>query len=135
MPTKRLADKKLKEYKDILLREREETVDLIRKTEEMQKQESDENTYAMHQADLGSDTDSLEKEVYLMEAEREKLKQINKALLRIEDKTFGICEKCNDLIAEPRLKIVPYANLCIKCKSAEEKVKQVRLQSLPTFEE
>jgi DnaK suppressor protein len=135
MPAKRLTDKKLKEYKDILLHEREETMDMIRKAEEMQKRETDENTYAMHQADLGSDTDNLEKEVFFMETEREKLKQINKALLRIEDKNYGICEKCSELIAEPRLKIMPYANLCIKCKSAEEKTKQVRLSSLPSFEE
>lgn len=40
---------------------------------------------------------------------------IDKALLRIKDESYGICEKCGEEINEQRLKVVPYANLCIKC--------------------
>ena len=41
--------------------------------------------------------------------------QIDNALLRIENKTFGICVDCGAAINEERLKVVPYAALCISC--------------------
>lgn len=41
--------------------------------------------------------------------------QIDNALLRIQNGTFGICETCGNQINENRLQIVPFANLCITC--------------------
>ena len=55
-----------------------------------------------------------------MENLQEKLKNINLALNRIYEGTFGICEMCRSEIEEARLKIVPYANMCIECKTDEE---------------
>lgn len=48
------------------------------------------------------------------EAKRE-LMLINKALLRIENSTFGICENCGSEISEARLKAIPYTEHCIQC--------------------
>ena len=45
--------------------------------------------------------------------------QINNALLRIQNESFGICESCGVEINENRLKVVPFANLCIKCAEKE----------------
>ncbi len=48
---------------------------------------------------------------------RNKIMQIDKALLRIKNGEFGICEKCGVEIDEKRLEAIPYASRCIGCAS------------------
>ncbi|NLM00943.1 MAG: TraR/DksA family transcriptional regulator [Treponema sp.] len=55
------------------------------------------------------------------EKELNRLKAIENALNRIEQGKYGICMKCAKKIPEERLKILPYAVLCIDCKSADER--------------
>ena len=45
--------------------------------------------------------------------------QIDKALLRIQNKTFGICEICGSKINEKRLDAIPFTSLCINCAESE----------------
>jgi RNA polymerase-binding transcription factor DksA len=45
------------------------------------------------------------------------VEEIDDALRRIEDKTFGYCERCFQPIPKPRLRALPYARLCVACKS------------------
>ncbi len=49
------------------------------------------------------------------------LNQIESALKRIENGTYGICEVCKKPIGEERLKAIPYATMCVRCKSIKEK--------------
>jgi len=56
----------------------------------------------------------------IAEQEIEELKLIDEALENIEDGTYGICEECGEPISKPRLRALPYAVLCLKCKQAEE---------------
>jgi len=80
------------------------------------------------------DTDDLPDEIDLASSEyaqsmifrlrdREKflLKKIEKALLRIEDGSFGICERCDEPISPKRLDARPVTTLCIRCKEEQEK--------------
>ena len=120
-----LAQKVLKKYEKILLKEKDETLKLINGIDEIQKKgtknrSGDLSSYSLHQADMGTDTDESEKRVYHLNKEMEKLKKLNLALRRIYEKTYGICEICGCLIQEKRLKVVPYAKFCIECKSNEE---------------
>jgi len=48
------------------------------------------------------------------------LKRINRALQRIDEKTYGSCEVCGANIPEARLRALPFAELCVDCKRAEE---------------
>ena len=57
----------------------------------------------------------------LNDRDRKKLIEIDEALERIEDGTYGICEECGKRIAPNRLKVMPFARLCILCKSDNEK--------------
>ena len=57
----------------------------------------------------------------LTDRDRKKIVEIDEALERIEDKTYGICEECGKRITPNRLKIMPFARLCISCKSESEK--------------
>ena len=52
--------------------------------------------------------------------EQRLLKKIDEAIKRIEDGTFGICEVCGKPVSKTRLKALPFARLCIRCKQTEE---------------
>ena len=58
------------------------------------------------------------------ERERGLLKKINEAIERIEDGIFGECESCGEDIGPKRLMARPVAELCIDCKSEQEKVER-----------
>jgi DnaK suppressor protein len=55
---------------------------------------------------------------------------IQSALAKIEDGTYGRCERCDEPISRRRLDVVPWARLCVRCQSAEEAAKQ---NGEPTF--
>ncbi len=57
----------------------------------------------------------------LGDRDREKLLDIDDALQRIDDGTYGICEECGEPIGEGRLKVMPFARECIECKTIEER--------------
>lgn len=59
-----------------------------------------------------------DRELALMftDRERDKLVQIDEALRSIEEGSYGICESCGDEIDKDRLKVMPFAKLCLSCK-------------------
>ncbi len=131
MMAKSLSNEMLKQYEEILLEEKDETLRILAEINDRQKKgikngSGDSSSFAYHQADQGTDTDQYEKETYLLEQEQEKLKKINLALKRIYERTFGICEICGCEIPAARIKIIPWAKTCIECKSKEEKRKNGR---------
>ncbi len=58
----------------------------------------------------------------LGDREREKLHSIDEALLRIREGEYGICEECEEEIPLGRLKAMPFARHCVRCKSDLEKL-------------
>jgi len=56
----------------------------------------------------------------IRDRESKYIKKVKKALQRIEDETFGICEKCGEDISLKRLKARPVTTQCIECKTKEE---------------
>jgi len=75
----------------------------------------------IHLADAGSDTFEQDFSLGILEGEDIEVKEVDEALERIENKTYGICEECSTPIAENRLKVIPYARLCVKCQESVEK--------------
>jgi DnaK suppressor protein len=59
-------------------------------------------------------------ELRIRDREHKLIKKIKKALERIENKTFGICEVCEEPISLERLKARPVTTQCIDCKKREE---------------
>jgi DnaK suppressor protein len=53
--------------------------------------------------------------------ELRRLQLIESALARIENKKYGLCARCSKKIPRERLEAIPYALLCIDCKSSEER--------------
>ena len=72
-------------------------------------------------ADVASSTFEREKSVALESSVQHTLAQVEEALQRIEDGTYGRCLRCGNPIDSARLKVLPYATLCIRCKELEEK--------------
>lgn len=77
--------------------------------------------YSLHMADQGTDNFDREFTFDLVSNEQEILYQIDEALERIENGTFGICSLCPNEISIQRLDALPFTQLCIDCKTVEEK--------------
>jgi RNA polymerase-binding transcription factor DksA len=82
----------------------------------------DLSTLPMHLADLGTDSFEQDISLGLMENESDEIREIEEALERIKDGSFGLCETCKKRIPKERLKAIPYARLCVNCKKKEEGV-------------
>lgn len=73
------------------------------------------------QADVGATTFERDYEMTVVNSERDKLAQIDRALSRIDAGTYGVCESCAEPIGKGRLMAFPRATLCMTCKQREER--------------
>lgn len=73
------------------------------------------------QADAGSATWEREHELSLTINAKELLEQIEHALERIEEGTYGTCESCGNAVGKMRLQAFPRATLCLSCKQKQER--------------
>jgi DnaK suppressor protein len=71
-------------------------------------------------ADLAFDAGSEEIASQLAELESRELSQIDRALLRMKQGTYGVCEGCQCKIPVARLNALPYSTTCIKCQREME---------------
>jgi DnaK suppressor protein len=81
---------------------------------------SQESVYSVHMADAGTDSFEQEKNYNLMSRESDYYKNLEIALERINDGSFGMCNICKDLIPEERMIEVPNATKCVKCKEKDK---------------
>lgn len=99
-----------------------EVAEIEREGHEALSEASGENNYRDHMADQGSATFARELDMTLEDNARDMLAQIDRALIRMDDGTYGICTRCGKPIDPHRLEAVPAADLCITCKEREESV-------------
>ena len=117
----------IKEFRESLQRLRDRVVDEINflagdNLNRSQRESSgDLSSYSFHMADHGTDNFDREFALNLVSSEQDAIYEIDDALRRIQMGVYGACEKCNEMIAKPRLKVQPFAKLCIKCQSEQEK--------------
>ncbi len=76
-------------------------------------------------ADVASSTFEREKGLALESSVQQMLAQVEEALARIEEGTYGICQRCGNPIDVARLRVLPFATLDIRCKELEEKANGV----------
>ncbi len=126
--TRTLTKKEIQELKERLLEERRDL--------QSQLDELEESTFATNQseltgemgfdeeyADAGTATFERERDLSLVNNVRDLIQRIDKALAKIDEGTYGLCDRCGKPIEKVRLKALPYANLCLKDKQAEERVR------------
>ena len=69
----------------------------------------------LHMADVGTENYDQEFTLSLIENEQATLEQVQDALGRVEQGTFGRCMECHEPIAKARLQALPYTKHCIQC--------------------
>lgn len=127
MKIKKIDKKTMQQFKKLLIKRKGEINDEIDHIssdtlKQSQKDASgDISGYTYHMADVATDNYDREFSLGLASSERNILYDIDLALEKIKDGTFGLCEECKKPISKVRLKAVPYAKLCIKCQEAKEK--------------
>ncbi|OGW84188.1 MAG: hypothetical protein A2Z83_03450 [Omnitrophica bacterium GWA2_52_8] len=80
--------------------------------------------YSFHMADMATDNFDREFTLGLASNEQKMLNDIDVALRKLDDGTYGLCEKTLKPITKKRLLAVPYARLCIEAQEMEEKEKR-----------
>jgi DnaK suppressor protein len=112
----------LAEIKDVLTGERavyQEQADAL-------KAEADSLALEREPGDVQFDEESGEGGTVTVDRERDlalsaqalaAVEEIDEALERVRRKTYGVCERCGQAIPKPRLRALPYARLCVACKS------------------
>ncbi|RKZ33908.1 hypothetical protein DRQ33_03255 [bacterium] len=121
-----MRTRELERFKKILLAMREE---LQHDWDSFEKENLSQNlrdhlgqvsAYTTHPADMGSITDEQERAFLLAGHEKEVLDAIDRALQRIENKTYGKCVVCGSKISMERLRAIPYAEYCRECQEEIE---------------
>ncbi|TSC96191.1 MAG: DnaK suppressor protein [Parcubacteria group bacterium Athens1014_10] len=115
-------DKKfLEEAKNSLLQERKRLEEELGNIAQKNKKIKDD--YQAKYLEIGNKEEENAQEVTLyenrlsLERDLEKiLKEVGEALEMIKQGNYGICKKCKQIIPEARLKALPQATLCLKCK-------------------
>jgi len=125
LPKTHLSAKELREFKFLLWAKRAELCgDVERLTAEAFHQAEEGSTersvMPIHMADLGSDNWEQDFTLGLIDTERTLVHEIDEALKRIENKTYGICLATHNKISLARLRAKPWAKYCIEYARARE---------------
>jgi RNA polymerase-binding transcription factor DksA len=132
MSPKRFSPEELKQFKEIILEKRKETVEELDTLKESMmdvttgEYVSESSTYSLH---MEQGTDAMEREKTFLFASRGSkfVNQLDDALVRIEEGTYGICKVCTLLIPRERLEAVPTAQTCAEYKNTNTPCERGRL--------
>jgi len=119
----RYADKDLKEFRTIIeekLAESKEDLQLLKgQLDHSDDHGTDDTGRSFNMMEDGSETMSREEMAQLAARQEKFIQALQNALIRIENKTYGICRSTGKLISKERLKLVPHATLSIDAKNAQ----------------
>jgi RNA polymerase-binding transcription factor DksA len=123
MATARYSDSDLQEFKDLIngkLKEAKEDLNLLKGSLSHSDDNGTNDTgRSFNMMEDGSDTLSREEVAQLASRQEKFIASLKNALMRIENKTYGICRVTGKLIKKERLKLVPHATLSIEAKNAQ----------------
>jgi RNA polymerase-binding protein DksA len=85
------------------------------------EEETEEESLDNHPADVATATYMRELDYTLEDNTEHVIAEIDAALGRIDEGTYGTCVRCGSTIAEERLEAMPYATMCIECKRLDER--------------
>jgi RNA polymerase-binding protein DksA len=126
MAVAKLTSQEIDELRERLTSEREELAAQLTTIEDQafaatQSDMSGDVGVDDESADAGTATFEREKELSIEQNVRDLIQKIDRALKRIEDGTYGICEVCGKPIEKARIKALPYVDLCIKDAQARSR--------------
>ncbi len=117
-----MRQEEVQEFKERLLQVRGRVLETIRGIEaggmKLSEKESvgELSAYDNHPADTASSTFERGKDLGLRSGARVLLDAVNEALRRLEQGTYGVCERCGEEIDRERLRALPYTTLCVRCR-------------------
>lgn len=110
-----LTKKQLNHYRELLIAKRHEIVGDLGAMEQEALRSLDGGTHMpIHMADVGTDTYDQDFMLGLAEAERKQLTEIDDALMRIQQNTYGVCVMTGNPIPDARLEAKPWAKYTIE---------------------
>ncbi|MEJ5260775.1 MAG: hypothetical protein WHS88_11360 [Anaerohalosphaeraceae bacterium] len=119
---KKLSERELERYKQLLLEKQKEVLADLQSIEQNMFQDGGEiSSMPVHLADIGTDNFEQEFTLELMEEAKRTLHEIQQALNRIEDGTFGICEGLGIPIEKERLDAIPWTRYSLEYARQKEK--------------
>jgi DnaK suppressor protein len=120
---KELSPAEIEKFKAILWAKRNEILNNVTtmETETLRRERSDLSNMPTHMADSGTDNSEIDNIIGIMDSERKILIEIDLALSRIDNKTYGTCENDGEPIPKARLEAIPWARYCVACASLAEK--------------
>lgn len=113
---KRFGARELREFRTLLLAARDQLKGQI----ESLKGDSLKREDAVNSEEDGTDAFERQFALNIAWSENDSVFEIDDALRRIEEGSYGVCEDCGELINMPRLKALPFVRLCIGCKAKQE---------------
>lgn len=117
-----LKKSEIEQFKKRLLDLRAKLTGSLRESSQEVKQGTDKGSrYSQHQADQGTDDFDRSVTLELTNKELGQLKQIDRALEKIEENTYGICDVTEEEIPLKRLEAIPYATMTVKAQEMMEK--------------
>jgi len=120
----RYSDADIAEFKEIIQKKRDYAVEDLGLIKSAFKNDSnngtDDTSPTFKAFEEGSETMSKEANVALAIRQEKFIRDLKNALIRIENKTYGICRVTGKLIAKERLKLVPHATLSIEAKNMQQ---------------
>ena len=124
-PVTTLTNDELAYFRSLIMEKRDDAITEIRnlshQIEDSRDQAENDSAYSFHMADAG--TDAMEREkLYLMLARQRKfVGYLDRALERIENRTYGICKVTGEPIAKERLEAVPHTEISIEAKLNQQR--------------
>lgn len=109
---------KNRQYYDLLVKKRDQLIDQIQQLSKSSLVSSRQAGEEL--ADVGSDDFMREVELALASEEERQFMLIQEAVERLYEGTYGQCVDCGGAVGDGRLKAIPYAKLCVNCKTLRE---------------
>jgi RNA polymerase-binding transcription factor len=111
----------IERFKKRLLEMRAQYTTMVRHVSEEVKSTDESKGYSQHQADEGTDDFDRSVSLQVTDAEFKIIRQIDRALEKIDENTYGVCDITNEEIPMPRLEAIPYATMTVKAQEMLEK--------------
>jgi len=118
----RFSDSELEEFKEIILKKLEEAendYELLKSSLSNENNGTDDTGRSFNMMEDGSETLTREEVAQLAGRQEKFIQSLKNALIRIQNKTYGICRVTGKLINKDRLRLVPHATLSVEAKKMQ----------------
>ena len=111
----------IEKFRKRLLEMRQQFSQLVKHVNDEVKNPDESKGYSQHQADEGTDDFYRNVSLQVSDEEYKVLRQIDRALEKIDEETYGVCDISNEEIPLARLEAIPYATMTVKAQEMLEK--------------